>query len=60
MVGTVISTGRRVAVMKMLTLKVLRLFKLVTVVKEPKKRLQTSDLFNNTGAKQKGGMNSLC
>lgn len=46
--------------MNMLTLKMLSLFKLVTVVKDPKKGLQMSGLFNSTGAKQKGGMNSLC
>lgn len=57
MVAMVISTGRQVTVMKMLTLKMLSLF---TVVKEPKKRLQMPGLFNSTGAKQKGGMNSLC
>lgn len=60
MLAMVFPIGRLVTVMNMLTLKMLSLFKLVTVVKEPKKGLQMSGLFNSTGAKQKGGMNSLC
>lgn len=53
MLAMVISTGTQVTVMKALTLKMFNLFKLVTVVKEPRKRLQTSGLFKSTGAKQK-------
>lgn len=53
MLAMVISTGTQVTVMKALTLKMFSLFKLVTVVKEPRKGLQTSGLFKSTGAKQK-------
>lgn len=42
MLAIVISTGRLVTVTKMLTLKMLSLFNLVTAVKEPRKGLQTS------------------
>lgn len=43
--------------MKVLTWKMHRALKLVTVAKEPRKGLQTSRLFNSTGTKQHDGMN---
>lgn len=55
----VISTGRLMTIMKLLTLKMHRVFKLVTVVKEPRKGLQTSSLFNCTATKQQDGTNVL-
>lgn len=45
--------------MKVLTLKMHRAFKLVTVAKEPRKGLQTSRLFNSTATKQQDGTNVL-
>lgn len=60
MLALVISTGRLVTIMKVLTWKMHRALKLVTVAKEPRKGLQTSRLFNSTGTKQHDGMNILC
>lgn len=54
MFAMVISTGRLVTVMKMMYLKIDikgDVFKLIAVVKEPRKGLQMSSLFNSTGAK---------
>lgn len=54
MFAMVISTGRLVTVMKMMYLKIDikgDVFKLIAVVKEPRKGLQMSGLFNSTGAK---------
>lgn len=52
MLALVISAGRLLTIMEVLTLKMHSAFKLVAVAKEPRKGLQTSSLFNSTGIKQ--------